>query len=139
PEAEHEELAGIYVARGLDHETAARVAAQLMAHDALAAHARDELGLSGTTTARPLQAAMTSAITFAAGAALPLAIVALAPQPMLVATVAIASLALLALLGALGARAGKAPMARAIARTTFWGALAMLFTAAIGRLVGVVV
>ena len=139
PDAEHAELTGIYVSRGLDPETASRVASQLMAHDALGAHARDELGLTETASARPLQAAIASALTFAAGAALPIAVAAVAPEAALSTAVAVSSLLLLAMLGALGAAAGKAPVPRAVIRVAFWGALAMLFTAAIGKLAGTVV
>lgn len=138
-DGETEELAGIYTARGLDPATAAIVARQLMAHDALGAHARDELGISSFTTARPVQAALTSAITFSVGAALPLLIVLLVPASLLTPVVAIASLAFLALLGAVGAKAGGASLWRASARVTFWGALAMALTAGIGRLVGAAV
>lgn len=136
PAAEREELARIYVDRGLDHALALQVAAQLMAKDALGAHARDELGISEVTTARPVQAALTSAATFSAGAALPLAAAALSPGNLAVYTVSAASLVFLAVLGALGAKAGGAPIARATARVTFWGALAMAVTAGIGSLVG---
>ncbi|MGJ3647874.1 VIT1/CCC1 transporter family protein [Sphingomonas sp. GlSt437] len=138
-DAEIEELAAIYVARGVDHITADTVARQLMAKDALAAHAHDELGISEKTTARPMQAALTSAATFAAGAALPLALVVLAPANLLIVIEAIASLLFLALLGAIGARTGGAPMGVAAVRVTFWGALAMALTAGIGRLVGTAV
>jgi VIT1/CCC1 family predicted Fe2+/Mn2+ transporter len=139
PDAEREELVRIYQARGVKRDTAILVADQMMAHDALAAHARDELGLSEVTAARPLQAAMTSALTFTAGAAAPLAVVPLAPVPMLVPVVAIVSLACLAILGALGARAGGAPFGPSILRVGFWGALAMAVTAGIGTLFGTVV
>ncbi|WP_033921410.1 VIT1/CCC1 transporter family protein [Sphingomonas sp. 37zxx] len=138
-DAEIDELAGIYERRGVDRATAETVARQLMAKDALAAHARDELGISDMTTARPVQAALTSAATFTAGAALPLAIVLIAPAALLVGAVAIASLAFLALLGALGAGAGGAPIMASTIRVTFWGALAMALTAGIGRLVGTAV
>lgn len=136
-EFEHRELATIYRKRGLDEETADKVATQLMAHDALGAHARDELSITHITTARPVQAAVTSALTFTAGAALPLAAAWFSPvgQPMIVA-VSVASLVFLALLGAVGARAGNAPMGRATLRVAFWGAAAMAVTAGIGRLVG---
>ncbi|GJD55094.1 VIT1/CCC1 transporter family protein [Methylobacterium dankookense] len=136
PAAEREELARIYVDRGLDHALALQVAEQLMAKDALGAHARDELGISEVTTARPVQAALTSAATFSAGAALPLATAALSPGNIAVYTVSGASLVFLAVLGALGAKAGGAPIARATARVTFWGVLAMAVTAGIGSLVG---
>ncbi len=136
PGAEREELARIYVDRGLDHALALQVAEQLMAKDALGAHARDELGISEVTTARPVQAALTSAATFSAGAALPLATAALSPGNLAVYTVSGASLVFLAVLGALGAKVGGAPVARATARVTFWGVLAMAVTAGIGSLVG---
>ncbi len=136
---EQQELAGIYRARGLDAPTADAVATQLMARDALGAHARDELGISSATTARPIQAALTSAAAFTAGAALPLLIVAVASATLLIPVVAAASLLFLATLGALGARIGGAPVWNATARVTFWGVLAMAATAAIGRLFGTVV
>ena len=139
PAFEREELAGIYVKRGLDPILAAQVAEQLMAKDALAAHARDELHISDMTAARPIQAALTSAITFAIGAALPLAIVFVAPLNALVPAVSIASIAFLVVLGAAGARTGGAPMPVAIFRVTLWGAIAMALTAGIGRLFGAVV
>lgn len=139
PEFEREELARIYVERGVDPTLARQVAAQLMAKDALGAHARDELGISEITTARPVQAALTSAATFAVGAAMPLAMVVLMPPPFLVAGVSIASLAFLALLGAIGAQAGGANVGRATLRVTFWGALAMALTAGIGAVFGTVV
>lgn len=138
-EAEVHELAGIYVKRGVDAATADTVARQLMAKDALAAHAHDELGISEMTTARPIQAALTSAATFTAGAALPLAIVIIAPGGWLVVIEAIASLLFLALLGGVGARAGGAPVWTATLRVTFWGALAMAATAGIGLMVGTAV
>jgi VIT1/CCC1 family predicted Fe2+/Mn2+ transporter len=138
PEFEREELAQIYVGRGLSPDLARQVADQLMAKDALGAHARDELGLSEVTSARPIQAALTSAATFAAGAALPLAMVFLLPASALVAGVSVASLVFLALLGALGARTGGANVARATLRVTFWGALAMALTAGIGAVFGTV-
>ncbi|MDO8976274.1 VIT family protein [Reyranella sp.] len=139
PEFERDELTEIYVGRGVEPELAGRVAKQLMAKGALAAHARDELGISDTTTARPLQAALTSAATFAVGAAMPLLMVVLAPAERLVVAVSAASLVFLALLGAIGARAGGADIWRATVRVTFWGALAMALTAGIGRLFGTVV
>ncbi|MDM7957013.1 VIT family protein [Blastomonas sp.] len=135
-DAEIEELAGIYMGRGLDAATADTVARQLMAHDALGAHARDELGISSFTTARPVQAALTSAATFSVGAALPLAMVLVAPAATLTIAVAVASLVFLALLGAIGAKAGGASLWRASARVTVWGAIAMGLTAGIGRMVG---
>ncbi len=136
PEGEVHELAGFYVNRGVDPATAESVARQLMTKDALAAHAHDELGISEMTTARPIQAALTSAATFTAGAALPLAIVMLVPVSRLVIIEATASLLFLALLGAVGARVGGAPVLKATVRVTFWGALAMALTAGIGMLVG---
>lgn len=139
PEQEHAELTGIYVERGLDPKLARQVATQLMARDALAAHARDELGISEHTTARPIQAALTSAATFSAGAAAPLLAVAAAPTGQLVWLVSGASLVLLAVLGALGARTGGAAIWKPTLRVTFWGALAMAVTAGIGRLFGAVV
>lgn len=134
---EHRELAAIYEGRGLDTETADKVATQLMAHDAIGAHARDELSITHITTARPVQAALTSAATFTTGAALPLAAAWLSPigRPMIVA-VSLASLIFLAMLGAIGARAGNAPIGKAMLRVAFWGAAAMAVTAGIGRLVG---
>ena len=139
PAFEREELAQIYVARGVDTELARRVADQLMAKDALGAHAREELGLSEATTARPIQAALTSAASFAVGAAMPLAMVMVTPSARLIPVVTIASLLFLALLGAVGARAGGASVARATLRVTFWGAIAMAATAGIGALVGTAV
>lgn len=136
PEQEREELAQIYVLRGLDATLARQVADQLMAKDALAAHAHDELGISEMTTARPIQAALTSAATFSVGAAMPLLMVLVSPPAMLVMTVSIASLLFLALLGAIGAKAGGADIVRATLRVTFWGAFAMALTAGIGALVG---
>ena len=137
PEFEHRELAAIYQKRGLDKETADDVARQLMAHDALGAHARDELSITHITTARPVQAAFTSAATFTTGAALPLAAAWLTQvgRPMIVA-VSAASLIFLAILGAVGARAGSAPVLKATLRVAFWGAAAMAVTAGIGKLVG---
>lgn len=134
--AEHEELAGIYVERGLTPDLARQVAEQLMAHDALAAHARDELGISAVLQARPVQAAVTSALTFAVGAALPLVVALLAPQGRLVPLVAGASLVCLGGLGGLAARAGGARPLVGATRVVFWGALAMGLTAAIGTLFG---
>lgn len=139
PEFEHRELAAIYRQRGLSPELAKQVADALMAKDALAAHARDELGLSVATQARPVQAALTSAATFTAGAALPLLAALLLPQAWLVGGVSLASLAYLMLLGALGAWAGNAPIARGVLRVTFWGAAAFAATWAIGRLFGTTV
>lgn len=134
PEFEQEELTRIYQSRGVDRDTAANVAMQMMEHDPLTAHARDELGLSEVHAARPLQAAMASAATFTAGALAPLAVVMIAPASFLVAAVAIASLVCLALLGALGARVGGAVLGPAVLRVTFWGMLAMAVTAGVGRL-----
>ena len=139
PEFEREELARIYVKRGLATGLARQVADQLMARDALAAHAHDELGISEMTTARPIQAALTSAATFSVGAAMPLIMVLVAPPAMLVLAVSVASLLFLALLGAIGAKAGGANIFRATLRVTFWGAFAMALTAGIGALVGTAV
>lgn len=138
PDMELEELARVYVERGVEADLARQVAGQLMARDALAAHARDELGISEITSARPIQAALTSAGTFSVGAAMPLAMVILIPREWLVPGVAIASLSFLALLGGVGARAGGANVPRATARVTFWGALAMALTAGIGAAFGTV-
>lgn len=137
PEHEHAELAAIYVARGLDVVTADTVATQLMAHDALGAHSRDELGLSDTLAARPIQAALASALTFACGAALPLLVVLMSPQAMLSQFVAISSLVFLAVLGLLAANAGGSSMWSAAWRVSFWGALAMAVTYGVGSLFGV--
>src|SRR6476659_9250237 len=139
PEFEKEELAQIYVARGVETRLARQVAQQLMAKDALGAHARDELGISEISTARPVQAALASAATFSLGAAAPLALVLLSPAGALVPIVSAASLGFLALLGAIGAIAGGANVLRATARVTFWGALAMALTAGIGKVFGTVV
>lgn len=136
PEAEQEELTNIYIERGLDPDLARQVTLQLMAKDALGAHARDELGISSVTTARPIQAALTSAATFYVGAIMPLLMVVVAPRTQLVLVVSLASLAFLALLGAVGAKAGGANVLRATARVTFWGAFAMALTAGIGALFG---
>jgi vacuolar iron transporter family protein len=138
-EFEKEELAEIYIKRGLEPSLARQVAQQLMAKDALTAHARDELGISEITTARPVQAALTSAATFAVGAAMPLLMVVISPARALVPVVSVTSLGFLALLGAIGARAGGANVLRATVRVTFWGALAMALTAGIGKLFGTVV
>jgi VIT1/CCC1 family predicted Fe2+/Mn2+ transporter len=135
-EGEHAELAAIYVSRGLDPILARQVATQLMAKDALAAHARDELGISDSLSARPVQAAMASAGSFAVGAALPLMLVLFIPLSALVWTVSLSSLFFLALLGALAARAGGSRPWISVARVTFWGALAMAVTAAVGMLFG---
>ncbi len=139
PIHEHAELAAIYEARGLDSELADQVARQLMARDALGAHARDELGITEIHSARPVQAAMASAGSFAVGAAMPLLLVLIVPASALVWSVAGSSLAFLALLGALAARAGGSPVLRATVRVTFWGALAMALTAGVGALFGAVV
>jgi VIT1/CCC1 family predicted Fe2+/Mn2+ transporter len=139
PEAELEELTQIYVKRGLTHELASQVAMQLTANDALDAHLRDELGIVEHIAARPIEAAVTSAATFAVGAAMPLLMVVLSPASVLIYTVAIASLLFLALLGAIGAKAGGANVVKATARVTFWGAFAMALTAGIGALVGTAV
>lgn len=139
PVGEHEELAGIYRARGLTAKTASETAAQLMAADALAAHAHDELAISGQTAARPVVAAFTSAATFTVGAAWPLLLVSIVPLSVLVPVIAFASLLFLALLGGVGAKAGGANIGIATARVTFWGALAMAITAGIGFLVGTAV
>ena len=136
PVAEHAELAKIYVDRGLDAETAARVAEQLMARDALSAHARDELGVTEALAARPIQASLASAASFAVGAALPLIAAALAPAAILIPIVGGSSLVFLALLGALAANAGGAGVAVSVVRVVFWGALAMAITAGVGRLFG---
>jgi len=135
---EHKELAAIYVARGLDPSLAKQVAQQLMAHDALGAHARDELGISKTLVARPIQAALASAGSFAAGAAMPLLVTALAPEASLIPLVAGTSLAFLAILGGLAARTGGAGVMAGAMRVTFWGALAMAVTAGVGALFGTV-
>ncbi|HRB04736.1 MAG TPA: VIT family protein [Ilumatobacteraceae bacterium] len=139
PERELEELASVYEARGLHAGLARQVAEGLTAHDALGAHARDELGISDTMAARPVQAAFTSAAMFAAGAALPLLAAALASGATQIVVVAITALFFLAALGAVGAKAGGAPMVAAAARVTFWGALAMAVTALIGTAFGAVV
>jgi VIT1/CCC1 family predicted Fe2+/Mn2+ transporter len=137
PAAELEELTAIYVRRGLERDLAGQVARQLMAKDALGTHLRDELGISEVTTARPIQAALTSAATFACGAAMPLLVAVASPAGWTIPLVAVASLVFLAALGAIGAHAGGAGMATAAARVTFWGALAMAVTAGIGALTGV--
>ncbi|MCE5232739.1 MAG: VIT family protein [Mizugakiibacter sp.] len=137
PEAELKELTAIYVGRGLDAALAQQVAAQLMRHDALEAHARDELGITTALRARPLQAALASAASFAVGAALPLAVTALSPAARLVPLVAATSLVFLALLGGVAARTGGASVATGTLRVTFWGALAMALTAGVGALFGV--
>ncbi len=139
PEAERAELVAIYVARGLTPDLAAQVVDQMSAHDALAAHARDELGMSETTRARPVQAALASAAAFAVGAALPLFLVLLVPVPLLTRVVAGSSLLLLLALGWLAARLGAAPPLRGALRVAFWGAVAMGCTALLGKLFGTVV
>ena len=139
PVAERAELAKIYEGRGLDAETAARVAEQLMARDALAAHARDELGVTEALAARPIQASLASATSFAVGAALPLIAAALSPAALAIPIVGGASLVFLGGLGALSARAGGARLGASVVRVAFWGALAMGVTAAIGRLFGAIV
>jgi VIT1/CCC1 family predicted Fe2+/Mn2+ transporter len=136
PVAEEAELASIYARRGLSQELAQQVARELMAKDALGAHARDELGISHITAARPIQAAMTSAATFSVGAAMPLLVVLLSPPAHIVVAVAASSLLYLAVLGALGAKAGGAGILRPTIRVTFWGAMAMAVTAGIGMLIG---
>ena len=135
-EAEHRELTAIYVHRGLDPVVAQEVARQLMAHDALGAHARDELGITATLSARPIQAALASATSFGVGAAMPLIVAAFTPVPRLIPLVSATSLVFLAVLGALAARTGGAPMWPGTLRVTFWGALAMSITAAVGALFG---
>ncbi|WP_202292092.1 VIT1/CCC1 transporter family protein [Mesorhizobium sp. 131-2-1] len=139
PDFERDELAQSYVARGVEPDLALQVADQMMAKDALGAHARDELGISEVTTARPIQAALASAAAFSVGAAMPLAMVLIAPAARLVPIVSIASLLFLALLGAVGAKAGGANALKASVRVTFWGALAMALTAGIGAVIGTAV
>ena len=135
---EHQELMAIYVARGLDPALATKVADQLMAHDALGAHARDELGISASFRARPIQAALASAASFVAGASMPLAVAAIAPAAGLIPLVAGSSLLFLASLGGLAARAGGAGVMLGAIRVTFWGAIAMALTAGVGALFGTV-
>jgi VIT1/CCC1 family predicted Fe2+/Mn2+ transporter len=135
-QGEHNELAAIYVGRGLEPSLAKEVAKQLMAHDALGAHARDELGISTTLNARPIQAALASAASFAVGAALPLLVTAVVPETPLIYVVSGTSLLFLALLGGLAARAGGASVTTGATRVTFWGALAMAITAGAGALFG---
>ena len=134
--SEHKELAAIYVGRGLDAPLANQVAEQLMAHDALGAHTRDELGISQTLTARPLQAALASAGSFAIGALLPLLVTVFTPRSVLIYLVSGTSLIFLALLGGMAARAGGAPLMTGVIRVTFWGALAMALTAGVGAMFG---
>jgi VIT1/CCC1 family predicted Fe2+/Mn2+ transporter len=138
PDLERAELAGIYVARGLTPELAGQVADQLMAHDALAAHARDELGMSEMTRARPIQAALASAAAFAVGAAPPLLLVLFLPVAVLIPAVVASSLVLLSVLGGTAARLGGAPLVTGAARVAFWGAVAMGCTALVGRVFGTV-
>lgn len=137
PKQEHAELTAIYVKRGLDRDLASTVATQLMTHDALAAHARDELGISDTLAAKPVQAALASAATFAAGAFLPLLVALVLPASALMWGVAGSSLFFLAFLGLVAARAGGSPLLLSATRVTFWGALAMGLTAGVGALFGV--
>jgi VIT1/CCC1 family predicted Fe2+/Mn2+ transporter len=136
PESELRELAGIYEARGLTPDLAMRVAEQLTAHDALGAHARDELGLSEITAARPLQAAIASAVAFAVGATLPVVVAAVAPDAWVSRIVTASALVLLSVLGAVAAQVGGAPVLTGAARVTFWGAIAMGSSALVGRLFG---
>ena len=138
-EFELDEFAEIYVKRGIDQNLARQVVQQLMGKDALTAHARDELGISNITTARPVQAALASAATFSVGAAMPLLLVVISPAPALVPIVSAVSLGFLALLGAIGAKTGGANILRATVRVTFWGALAMALAAGIGKVFGTVV
>lgn len=139
PEFEHQELAQTFVARGVTKETAIEVARQLMEKDALGAHAREELGISEMTTAQPLLAALTSALSFAVGAFLPLLVVLLSPAQWLIHAVAVSTLIFLAVLGALGAMAGGANLLQATVRVTFWGSVALAITAGVGALFGTVV
>ncbi|MFG1430727.1 VIT family protein [Xanthobacter sp. V2C-8] len=136
PDHEQRELAAIYEARGVEPKLAAKVAEQLMAKDALGAHARDELGISEVVVARPIEAALTSAGTFTAGAIVPIIVAALTPAGAQVVTISAVSLLLLAMLGALGAKAGGAPVLKPTLRVAFWGALALAVTAGVGHLVG---
>lgn len=137
-EFEREELTKIYEERGLTSELASQVAEQLMMHDALGAHARDEIGITEGGKARPIQAALSSAVTFTTGAVLPLLVAWLVPLSQLITLVALLSLVFLAVLGGIAARAGGAPILRASVRVTFWGALAMALTAGVGHLFGVI-
>ena len=139
PDHELAELTAIYMARGLERDLAHQVAVQMTAHDALAAHTRDELGISEHTTAKPIQAALTSAATFSVGAALPLATVVLVPATIIIPAVSISALIFLGVLGGLGATTGGAKPLPAIMRVTFWGALAMGLTAGIGHMIGGIV
>jgi vacuolar iron transporter family protein len=136
---EREELAQIYVKRGVDYELATQVARQLMAKDAIGAHARDELGISAITSAQPVQAALASAAMFSVGAAMPLMMVLISPANKIILIVTVSSLVFLALLGAVGAKAGGANILTATARVTFWGAMAMALTTGIGKLFGAAV
>lgn len=136
---ERQELAAIYVGRGLDRDLAGRVAEQLMAHDALGAHARDELGISDVLVARPVQAALASAASFAAGASAPLAMIGVAPDGWIGPVVAGASLVFLALLGGVSSHVGGSPIGKGALRITFWGAVAMAITATVGALFGIAV
>ena len=136
PDAEKAELAGIYEARGLTRELAVQVADQLMAKDALVAHAHDELGLTDATAARPLQAALASAVSFAVGAALPVVVAYVSPTPLLARLVTASALVLLIVLGAVAAQVGGASMSRGALRVAFWGALAMAASAGVGRIFG---
>jgi vacuolar iron transporter family protein len=138
PEAELEELANIYVERGVSKDVANIVAKQLMAKDALSAHAQDELGITKEMSARPIQAALTSALTFALGAAMPLVVVLLSPSAILVYAISITTLIFLGGLGAIGAQIGGSNILKGMMRVIFWGALALAFTAVIGALVGIV-
>lgn len=139
PAAEHRELAKIYVDRGVEPELAKQIAAQLMAHDALGSHARDELGISESLSAKPLSAAFASATSFIVGAILPVAVTLIAPLQSVIFWISIMSLVFLATLGAVAAKAGGAPLLAGAWRVTFWGALAMVVTAVVGRLFGAVV
>ena len=139
PKGEHHELTGIYVARGLDASLAKQVATELMAHDALGAHAKDELGITDAMSARPLQAAFASALSFAVGAVLPLVVVILAPAKQLIPFTVVASLVFLAILGGLAAKVGGADVKKGIMRVTFWSALSMGVAAGIGAMLGTAV
>lgn len=139
PVAEHKELTSIYISRGVRPELAAQVAQQLMDHDALSAHARDELGIHEISIARPIEAAITSAITFSIGSALPLIVILISPTDLLLPALAVTSLLFLIGLGMLAARAGGAPLLRAAMRVGFWGALAMAITTFIGTIFGTIV
>ncbi len=136
PEAETDELTHIYIERGLEPDLARQVAVQLMAKDALKAHARDELGLSDHMTAKPIQAALASAASFAAGAVLPIIVLLLVPHDLILMSVGVSALVFLAILGGIGARTGGSPLLKAIFRVTFWGAVAIAVTAGIGHLFG---